>query len=103
MLITKDWCFSRLVRLAGCPEALHMSRPRAPHPVPSLSVECAEPLRARCPHAPWCLPNFDNAKLVNIFHTTKYFDKNFQNIFNYFFSLPREKVFLPREPNFPDF
>ena len=88
------------IRLAGCPEALHMSRPRAPHPVPSLSVECAEPLRARCPHAPWCLPNFDNAKLVNIFHTTKYFAKNFQNIFNYFFSLPREKVFPAQRAKF---
>jgi len=55
------------IRLAGCPETLRMSRPHAPHPVPSLSVECAEPLRARCPHAPWCLPNFDSAK-VRIFH-----------------------------------
>ena len=55
------------IRLAGCPEALRMSRPHAPHPVPSLSLECIEPLRARRPHAPWCLPNFDSAK-VRIFH-----------------------------------
>ena len=53
------------IRLAGCPEALRMSRPYAPHPVPSLSLECVEPLRARCPHAPWCLPNFDSAKVLH--------------------------------------
>jgi hypothetical protein len=42
------------------------------------------------------------AKLVNIFHVTKYFDKNFQNIFNYFFlpaqgesfSCPESQIFL---------
>ena len=43
------------------------------------------------------------AKVVNIFHTTKYFDKNFQNIFNYFFSLPREKVFPAQRATFSDF
>ena len=47
------------IRLAGCPEALRMSRPHAPHPVPSLSLECVEP------HAPWCLPNFDSAKVLH--------------------------------------
>ena len=61
------------IRLAGCPEALRMSRPHAPHPVPSLSLECVEPLRARCPHAPWCLPNFDNAKVLKIWVLTKPF------------------------------
>jgi len=30
-------------------------------------------------------PSIDTAKLVNIFHTTKYFDKIFQNIFILFF------------------
>ena len=30
------------------------------------------------------------AKLVNIFHTSKYFDKNFQNKFRNIFSLGRE-------------
>ena len=46
------------------------------------------------------LLQFNTAKLVNIFHSTKYFDKNFQNIFNYFFSLPREKVFPAQRANF---
>ena len=45
-------------------------------------------------------PSIDTAKLVNIFHSAKYFDKNFQNIFNYFFSLPREKVFPAQRANF---
>ena len=31
------------------------------------------------------LLQFDTAKLVNIFHVAKNFDKNFQNIFIYFF------------------
>ena len=48
-------------------------------------------------------PSIDTAKVVNIFHTTKYFDKNFQNIFNYFFSLPREKVFPAQRAKFLDF
>ena len=43
---------------------------------------------------------FDTAKLVNIFRSTKYFDKKFQNIFNYFFSLPREKVFPAQRAKF---
>ena len=60
------------VRLAGCPEALRMSRPHAPHPVPSLSLECVEPLRARCPHAPWCLPNFDSAKVIHFKAESKF-------------------------------
>ena len=60
------------IRLAGCPEALRMSRPHAPHPVPSLSVECVEPLRARCPHAPWCLPNFDSAKVIHFKAESKF-------------------------------
>ena len=45
-------------------------------------------------------PSIDTAKLVNIFHTTKCFDKNFQNIFSYFFSLPREKVFPAQRAKF---
>ena len=60
------------IRLAGCPEALRMSRPHAPHPVPSLSLECVEPLRARCPHAPWCLPNFDSAKVIHFKADSKF-------------------------------
>ena len=60
------------IRLAGCPEALRMSRPHAPHPVPSLSLECVEPLRARCPHAPWCLPNFDSAKVIHFKAESKF-------------------------------
>ena len=31
------------------------------------------------------------------------FDKNFQNIFNYFFSLPREKVFPAQRATFSRF
>ena len=46
---------------------------------------------------------FDTAKLVNIFHSTKYFDKKIQNIFNYFFSLPREKVFPAQRAIFSTF
>ena len=47
---------------------------------------------------------FNTAKLVNIIRITKYFDKNFQNIFMYFFSLcPGKKFFLPREPYFSNF
>ena len=38
-------------------------------------------------------PSIDTAKLVNIFHTTKYFDNNFQNIFNYFFLPAQGKSF----------
>ena len=69
------------IRLTGRPEALRMSRPRAPHPVPSLSVECAEPLRARCPHAPWCLPNFDNAKVQKIEMQNNTYPQLFSSLF----------------------
>ena len=49
------------------------------------------------------LLQFNTAKLVNIFHSTKCFDKNFQNIFNYFSPCPGKKFFLPRELIFSDF
>ena len=49
------------------------------------------------------LLQFNTAKLVNIFHSTKYFDKKFQNIFNYFSPCPGKKFFMPREPYFPYF
>ena len=65
------------IRLAGCPEALRMSRPHAPHPVPSLSLECVEPLRARCPHAPWCLPNFDSTKVLHSHCGSRMFPPSF--------------------------
>ena len=38
-------------------------------------------------------PSIDTAKLVNIFHVAKNFDKNFQNIFILFF--PIRKKFFP--------
>ena len=70
MLITKDWCFSRLSSFgSGSLRAAERVRPYCgafAHRLPSLSVECAELLRARRPHAPWCLPNFDNAKVLKI-------------------------------------
>ena len=45
------------IRLAGCPEALRMSRPHAPHPVPSLSLECVEPLGCACRAFPHWSPS----------------------------------------------
>ena len=51
------------------------------HRLPSLSVECAEPLRARCPHAPWCLPNFDNAKVQKIEMQNNTYPQLFSSLF----------------------
>ena len=77
------------------------------HVAPTRSASRSEPFRRVCRAAARPLPTrsvvppeLDNAKLVNIFHTTKYFAKNFQNIFNYFFSLPREKVFPAQRAKF---
>ena len=46
---------------------------------------------------------FDTAKLVNIFHFTKYFDKKIQNFSIIFSPCPEKKFFLPRELIFSDF
>ena len=54
------------IRLAGCPEALRMSRPYAPHPVPSLSAECADWLRACLSSTREVFPSNDNAKVQKI-------------------------------------
>ena len=60
-------CVSHIaIRLAGCPEALRMSRPHAPHPVPSLSAERADRLRACPPSAREVFPSNDIAKVLKI-------------------------------------
>ena len=95
------------IRLAGCPSFGRLSRGFA-HVAPTRSASRSEPFRRVCRAAARPLPTrsvvppeLDNAKLVNIFHTTKYFDKNFQNIFNFFlpaqgksFSCPESQIFL---------